>query len=63
MTKQRKLLQSSLVCWAYSNYGCLWGVARTRGDAIRAIEKELREPWRTAKSRMEVWKCRVSKRA
>jgi hypothetical protein len=45
--------------WALSNFGLLWGVYRTRKQAIEAAEENIGHPWRECRKSMEVWKCEI----
>lgn len=45
--------------WAWSNYGILLGVERTRKDAIAAVERHTGYRWSACRKYMEVWPCEV----
>lgn len=55
----RPILYDSDLRWAQSNCGVIQSVHRTKRDAIKHVEHETGEPWRTAKRYMEVWPCRI----
>jgi len=53
------LLKHSTHRWALSNFGNIWGVFRTRKEAIQDAEFAMDKPWRKIKASMEVRKVTI----
>ena len=47
------------VAWGYYNWDTLWGIAYTRRDAVKEVERILGVPWSEAKKSCEIHKVRV----
>lgn len=49
------------IAWGMYNLGRLWGIRRTKSEAIREIGYRCGKPWKECKSYIEVHKVLVSK--